>query len=71
MAKEGHVIYYKLKDMDGKVIHTFQMGEPLQFPYLIFNKKLYVTSRDEVGVLLERSYHVLMMQEAPKNAERH
>lgn len=50
----------KLKDFDGKQVMLLRLMEPLPFPYLFWNQRLFVTSKDEPGVLLERSYMVYM-----------
>lgn len=62
---------YVLKDSDGKVAAVYDFVEPLPLAYLIWRKRLFVTSRDEPGVLLERSYHVLMEDDKVAGDERH
>ena len=59
---EGFPFKVKLKDFDGKVVFEMNLKEPLTFPYLFWQNRLFVTSRDESAVLLERSYHVFMME---------
>lgn len=59
----------KLKDFNGDVVYEMTLKAPLSFPYLFWDSRLFVTSRDEQGTLLERSYHVFM--DAAKSNERH
>lgn len=58
LRKEG-VFHIKLTDFDGKIVKELRLTEPLQFAYLFWKKRLFVTSRDSSSVLLERSYSVL------------
>lgn len=59
------MIEYQLRDFQGVVVHRFRCEAPLQFPYLIWKDRLYVASRDDTTMMLERSFHILMMDEQP------
>lgn len=67
--KKEYVINYKLKDFGGKVVFDFNMKKPLAFSYMFWKNRLFVTSRDDSNILLERSYHVFM--EKTENNEQH
>ena len=71
MAQEENVIEFKkpvgkkfnvkLKNFDGAVEFDLNLDDPLQFAYVFLNGRLFVTSRDDVNTLLERSYHVMQV----------
>jgi len=58
---EGKKFNVKLKNYDGVVEFNFDLNDPLSFPYVFLHNRLFVTSRDEPNVLLERSYHVMQV----------
>ena len=58
MAEEKVIV--KLKSFEGDVIYELKLKVPLQFPYLLWKDRLFVNSRDEANVMLERSYHALV-----------
>jgi hypothetical protein len=62
-------INVKLKDFGGEVVFEMNLKAPLAFPYLFWENRLFVTSRDNPHIYLERSYHVFM--ERAKSNERH
>lgn len=49
---------YVLKDFKGQVVKEIDTENPLTFPYLLFQNRLFVTARDIPGTFLERSHHV-------------
>jgi len=59
----------KLHDFGGKVVFEMNLKNPLAFPYLFWEGRLFVTSRDNPLIYLERSYHVFMEQ--AKSNESH
>lgn len=62
-------VEYVLRDYSGATVQTFSLKAPLQHPYIFWHKRLFVASRDEPNILLERSYHVFMM--AAGSNEKH
>ena len=53
----------KLKDFGGEVVCEICLKDPLPFPYLFWNQRLFVTSRDDARILLERRYHLFIGEE--------
>jgi hypothetical protein len=62
-------INVKLRDFGGEVVFEMNLKEHLNFPYLFWDGRLFVTSRDNPLIFLERSYHVFMEQS--KSNEQH
>jgi hypothetical protein len=62
-------INVKLHDFGGKVVFEMNLKDPLNFAYLFWEGRLFVTSRDNPLICLERSYHVFMEQ--AKSNEKH
>lgn len=56
-----------LKDFEGKVVLAWDDDAPLPFAYLFHNERLFVSSRDDMNTLLERSYCVFLTE---KDAEK-
>jgi hypothetical protein len=71
MADEKALITIKLKDFDGKVVREFKAQSPLAFPYLFWGTALFVSSRDDSTVYLQRSYHALMEQHTKEDDGKH
>ena len=67
--KEKQLFNVKLKNFDGKIVADLNFEKPMPFPYLFHQQRLYVSSRDEPGVMLERSYCVLMNK--PEESDKH
>jgi hypothetical protein len=61
-------INVKLRDFGGEVVFEMNLKDSLSFPYLFWDGRLFVTSRDNPHIYLERSYHVFMEQ-AKSNAQ--
>lgn len=55
MAEKIHVI---CKNFNGEEALSFDLEVPIPFPYLFYKNRLYVASRDEANIMLERSYVV-------------
>lgn len=54
------------RDFEGKFVFEMNVEAPIPYPYLFFQDRLFVMSRDEPNVLLERSYCVFKNSEPPK-----
>lgn len=53
IALPFHVV---LKDFEGKIVKEMNLARPLPFAYVFYMDDLFVVSRDEPNVLLQRSY---------------
>lgn len=61
MAEKVKVV---LRDFKGETVIELSVPGGLPFPYLFYQSRLFVSSRDEANVLLERSY-CIFEPEAP------
>jgi hypothetical protein len=59
-APDPYPVKVELRDFEGKVVRTLQSSTPLAFPYLLWKNQLFVTSKDNVNIYLQRSFYLLM-----------
>jgi len=54
-----------LKDFEGKAVLELNSEVPLPHPYMVYQGRLFVSSRDDLNTYLERSFCVFFNQNTP------
>ena len=65
-----HGFHIELRTLGGEVLFEMNLEAPLPFPYVFWNERLFVMSKDDPGILLERSY-CMWVDEPPLPKDQH